>query len=81
MGGDAGSESEMEVLGAKTGEVIDAVEGVEGRRANEGGWGEIGDSAVERGGRVGLGSGCGLDSGSDSMLSLKPLDEFALGGS
>lgn len=85
----------MEVPGAKTGEVMETVEGVEGRRVvaigEYGvGVGEMGEesAAEDRGERRGCGCGCGLgcwdwDSGSDSgsMLSLKPLEVDELGGS
>lgn len=87
MGGEEGSESDVEVPRAKTGEVMETVDGVEGRRVvGECGLGEMGESTADRGERTGC---CGLDWdwdwdsdwGSGSMLSLKPLDEDALGGS
>lgn len=85
MGGEAGSESEVDVPGANTGDVTETVEGVEGLRVvGECGLGEMGESvAGDRGERTGCGLGWDWGSGfvSGSMLSLKPLEEDALGGS
>lgn len=77
--------------GAKTGEVMETVEGVEGRRVVSigeygVGVGEMGESAADRGETRGWGCGlgcCWWDSGDEegSMLSLKPLEVDELGGS